>query len=379
VISSLSNLNIGSYYGQTATINGSININSSTNIYLYGLSITNPFGDGVTVNDSRGVTLDTCASNGNAGHGLAVSSSSNVNINASGSFDNNGTGGINASRNSYVQIVAWVGTVDISNNAGPGVWASQANFTTDGSTSILNNTFGPNSTSGFGIDLFGGAHAQIGAISGPNVITGNQSGGVRLQETAEISFFTIGQPNLIENNGPVGISAGLGSQVTLAALAPGGGAAAVPVQVSGHSSAGVEVYANSQLYVLGQNVIHGNGSATDSRSAGIRLDGDSEALLRGGEVSGNNGPGLLALVNSSADFTGVAFSGNAQGTVISCDSSSYVVSDLIHSPAFPPPGVLCKTPHNLGNRQFPKWSQPFPSWSAQKSAHDRYAKFAVKH
>jgi len=75
-------------------------------------------------------------------------------------------------------------------------------------------------------------------------------------------------------------------------------------QITGHSSAGVDVYANSQAYFSGANVVQSNGSSGDSRSAGIRVDGNSEAFLRGGDVSQNVGPGVLALINSSADFSG---------------------------------------------------------------------------
>src|SRR4029077_9649807 len=102
-------------------------------------------------------------------------------------------GGMNIGGNSIVQVLAWAGLVDISNNSGPGVWASQANFSTLGHTTIANNTFGPGSFSGYGIDLRGGARAQVGGIFAPNVITGNQSGGAWLQENSEISFWDAGQ------------------------------------------------------------------------------------------------------------------------------------------------------------------------------------------
>jgi hypothetical protein len=216
---------------------------------------------------------------------------------------------------------------------------------------------------------------QFGALYGPNLISGNQSGGAWLQETAEISFWSIGQPNLIENNGPVGVSAGLGSQVTFAAI----GTANVGVQVTDHSSAGVDIYGNSQFYSLGLNLVQRNGSAGDPRSAGIRLDGNSQALLRGGDISRNNGPGLLALVNSSADFKGVTFSENTNGVIIACDSSSTMVSDLARPNDDSRGGLLCKTPHALGNREVNGSQVEVPDWSEHKARHDKYAKAAVKH
>ena len=365
-------LNIGAYYGQTATINGNFRINNSQNIYVYGLSVTNASGDGFSVSSGRGIVLDTCSSVGNAGVGLNVDGMSEVDVNSSGTFDYNARGGINVGSNSIVQVLAWTGVVDISNNGGAGVNVSQGDFSTLGSTTIANNLFGAGSGSGFGLDLRGGAHVQFGALLGPNRISGNQSGGAWLQETAEISFWSIGQPNLIQGNGPVGVRAGFGSQVTFFDISGSSG-----TQISGHSSAGVDLYANSQAYLNGANIVQGNGSSVDPRSAGIRVDGNSEAFVRGGQISSNVGPGVLVLVNSSADFSGVTFSGN--NGVITCDSSSAMISDLAGPNSTPPAGVSCRTPHGLGGRQVTKSQPSVPDWSAQKAQHDRYAKLAVKH
>ncbi len=103
--------------------------------------------------------------------------------------------------------------------------------------------------------------------------------------------------------------------------------------------------------------------------------------MRGGvQVAQNNGPGILALVNSSADFTGVTFSGNAQGQIITCDSSSWMVSDIAKpTSAFLSPGVACRTPHALGNRDIFKSLPSTPDWSGPKAQFDKYAKAAVKH
>jgi len=360
-------LNLGAFFGQTAQINGNLSINNSQNVYLYGLSVTNSFGDGINIHNSRGVVLDSCASVGNSGVGLQAGGMSDVTVQAMGTFDYNLRGGMNLSESSQVVVVAWAGLVDISNNAGAGVGMSGASFWTYGHTTIANNTFGPGSNSGYGFDMRGGAKAQIGGIFAPNVISGNQSGGAWLQENAEISFWDVGQPDIIQNNGPVGVLAGFGSQVTFFSSS----------QISGHSSAGVDLYANSQAYLFGTNTVQGNGSSTDARSAGIRVDGNSEAFLRGGQISGNSGPGVLVLVNSSADFSGVSFSGN--NGVIACDSSSTMISDLAGPNSTPPAGVSCRTPHGLGGRQITKTQPTVPDWSAHKAQHDKYAKLAVKH
>jgi len=151
-------------------------------------------------------------------------------------------------------------------------------------------------------------------------------------------------------------------------------------QITDHSSAGVDLYANSQAYFFGTNQILRNGTVTDPRSAGIRVDGNSEVFLRSGQVAQNNGPGILALVNSSADFTGVNFAGNAGGEIISCDSSSWMASDLTRQNSMiPAGGVFCRTPHALGNRDVFKSLPTTPDWSGHKAQYDKYAKVAVKH
>lgn len=50
-------------------------------------------------------------------------------------------------------------------------------------------------------------------------------------------------------------------------------------------------------------------------------DGNAEAHLRRGNVSSDDGPGILLLVNSSADIEDAKAAGNTGG-VVTCDSSS---------------------------------------------------------
>jgi hypothetical protein len=375
-LNGLSNLNLGAYYGQTATINGSISISNSENVMLYGLNVTNLTGNGISVSNSRSIALDVCTSNGNSGAGLLVNGMSDVTIGASGGYDHNGNGGMNINGNSLVAIVAWAGPVDISNNSGPGVWESGSSvFATLGPTTITNNVSGVGTNPGYGLELLGGARAQIGGLFGPNTIAGNQAGGAFLQENSEISFYSLGQPNLVQGNGPVGVSVGLGSQATFYDIT-----GAFNAQITDHASAGVDIYGNSQAYFNGANQVLRNGTVSDPRSAGIRVDGNSGVLLRGGQVAQNYGPGILALVNSSADFTGVTFAGNAGGEIIDCDSSSWMVSDLTRSSsALAAAGVACRTPHALGNRNVLKSLPTTPDWSAHKARYDKYAKLAVKH
>jgi Right handed beta helix region len=366
VLNGLNNLTLGAFYGQTANLTGQLIILSSHLVYVYGLNITNPVGEGVYIQKSD-VTLDTVSSSGNAGTGLQVTQTSDVTINAMGTFNNNQGYGILNDANSFTHIVSWAGTTDISNNQTSGVSLGQANFLTFGNTHIANNGPIPSTDLRVAIDIRGGGKAQIGGLFGANVIENNPNGGVSLQENAEISFWSISSngPNIIRNNGPFGVKAGFGSQVTL-----------VGATVSGHTGPGVDIYAHSQLYGTSQlsglssTQIENNATAGGSLNAGIRVDGNSEALLRGVTISQNNGPAILALVNSSADFAGVTFSGNT--SVITCDAGSTMVSDLPLTSRIPAAGVSCATAHTLGNRAVSVPAPAVPDISIWKKMHNSY-------
>jgi len=365
------NINIGAWYGQTANLTGSITVNASDGVMLYGLNVTNPSGNGFTINSSHAVTLVSCSSNSNQLVGVNAGALSDVTVVGPSSFDHNGTGGLYLSNGAVLEINDWQGPTDISNNQGPGVWLSGgALFNTLGTTTILNNSSAPNIANPYGtygVVILGAGKAQIGTCYGPNVIQGNQEGGIFLQENSELSLWNCGQPYLsyVLSNGTVGISAGFGSQVTLYE----------DVQISGHTGSGVELYGKSQLNINGNNLISGNGTAGNPRSAGIVVDGNSEAYLRGGQVTSNQGPGILALVNSSADFTGATFTGNSGG-IITCDSSSYMASDLSTGLGNPSAGILCTTPHSRGNRRGGFFAPTVPDSSALKGRVALYQKMA---
>lgn len=363
------NLSLGAFFGQTATLNGNLFINNSQNVFVFGLNVTNAFGDGIDVNSSRSVVLDSCTSNSNAGTGLNAGQSSDVAVVATGSFSNNGGHGMTIGSNSFVNIVSFAGTTEISNNQPAGIFMSQANFQTLGGTHMANNGSAPGSGLRVAIDVRGGGKVQFGSFSfaGPNVIENNPNGGVSLQENAEISFFSIppNAGNIVRNNGPFGIEAGFGSQVTLAGA-----------QVSGHAGPGVDIYAHSQLYGtsqlpgLGATQIQNNASSGGPLNAAIRVDGNSETLLRGVTISQNSGPAILALVNSSVDFAGNTFNGNAG--VITCDSTSTMVSDLAIAARTPAAGVVCSTAHTLGNRAASVPTPAVPDITVWKKMHDAY-------
>ncbi len=185
---------------------------------------------------------------------------------------------------------------------------------------------------------------------------------------AAILFLLLPQfsgPNIIRNNGPFGVEAGFGRQVTLAGA-----------QITGHTGPAVDIYAHSQLYGtsqlqgLGTTQILSNGTTGDPLSTAIRVDGNSEALLRGVNISQNNGPAILALVNSSADFSGTTFNGNVG--VIACDSTSTMVSDLAILARTPTSGVSCTTAHSLGNRLISLPAPAVPDSTPWKAMHSKY-------
>jgi hypothetical protein len=361
-LNGVNNLNIGAYWGQTATLIGGINIWDSKFVYLYGLNISNASWDGIGVYHSTSIYVDTCTSSANTATGLAARYGSEVTLFTSGTFDHNPGYGIYVDTGSIVQMFPWGGPVDISNNGTSGVLVDRGTYWALGNTTILNN-------GGWGIEMYS-ARASVGTAYGPNSIQGNALGGASVNEVSEASFWNIfGLHSLFQGNGAVGISVGLGSQVTLSIDG---------VQIFDHTSAGVDVYGNSQANLFGANSLQRNGNLSDLRSAGIRLDGNSQALIRGGDISQNYGPGILALVNSSVDFTGLTSSGNAKGA-ITCDSSATMVSDLAQPNSTPPAGVICKTPHALGNRSFTMKPPKTPDLAPYKALQAKYKKIATRH
>ena len=345
-------LNLGAPYGQTATVYGALTISNSQNVFLYGLHVTNSPIDGITVNDSTAILLEACTASGNTLNGLRAQNMSDVDIIGSGgAFNNDGSSGIWANVSSLVWFNNWAGPVDVSNNALDGIECEQSTCGVLGNTTFTNNGIS-------GVDLIGGSKMEFAAYYGPNLIQGNKSGGVTARERSRISIFT--PQTTIRDNGPVGVTAGFGSQVTLA-----------DVEITGHTSAGVDLYGNSQAWLSGANQIENNGSGADSTSAGIRVDGNSEAFIRNGTVSHNNGPALLALVNSSVDFSGVTFAGNSGG-IITCDNTAVMVSDLAPAILGPAAEASCKTPRLHVNRQIAAPLLALPNSTAQKAVHDKY-------
>src|SRR5215467_2120147 len=186
------NLTLAAPFGGTASINGNVSINNSQNVFLGGLNVTNPFGDGIDVNSSRGVTLDSCASSGNAGNGLTVGGTSDVAIINFGTFNNNGADGIFVGGNSFVNIGSFGGITDISNNQNAGVGIDRSVFEAFGTHMAGNGQLA--------IDNKGAGKALIFSFSGVSstVIENNPKGAVSLQEGSEISIGSVlpSSPNI---------------------------------------------------------------------------------------------------------------------------------------------------------------------------------------
>jgi len=369
-INGLSNVSIGALYGNRVALNGSFTINGSRNILLYGFDVSSPNNggahpNGIQVSNSQNVMMDACTSKYNQGQGLHVENSS-AHVQAWGVFDNNGGIGVNVSGHSYLSFLGWAGNIDVSSNQNAGVYVERSQVDILGPVFIMDNrsTAGVGFPSGFGIDMRGAATATVFGIFGQNMIFNNRGGGISLQENSEISVggnvSWAAYSDIIQANGPVGISAGFGAQLTLF-----GG-----VQVLGHTTAGIDVFGNSQAAIyLGSNVISQNGFGTDPARAGIRVDGNSEAYLRNAVISQNGGPGVLALINSSVDSFGSTFSSNAGGS-FACDTSATVTGDMTASSLGS--ANLCKAPGNSGSQhRFPGMTKA-PDWHSQKAIADRF-------
>jgi hypothetical protein len=300
---------------------------------------------------------------------VSAASLSDVTVEGPGSFDNNGGSGVGVDSGSVLSVVTGGGPVDISGNHGPGVGVNDGSlFKTYGNATIENNINVPGGVrpDGFGIQVVSDSIVQVASCFGTNKISGNQSGGIDVREHSRLSIWGCGTAggNFVINNGPVGLNVGMESQVALYDN----------VVISGHSGPGIALYAEGQLYMYGPNVISNNGNAGDPRSGGVVLDGNSEMYLRGGTLSANTGPGILALVNSSIDSVGATFTGNTGGIAV-CDSSAYMVSDLTET-GKGPSGVACNTPHHLGNRHGVESAPIAPDFTSQKNKAAQYRKFA---
>jgi len=323
---SWSNLHLGAAVGGSVTLTGSLTVDDSTSVYLYGLNVTNASGTGISISSSSGVTLEKCTSNGNASDGMDVGPMADVSLIGVTSFDSNKRYGLSLSAHAHVCLCNWSSgyTTDVSNNAEDGVWMTQESVMEgDGPLTVESNGIGatpkPGAVFGFGIVIYGASSLQLGDCMGSTTVKDNVSGGVSVQENSQYSLWACesNYAHTIESNGPVGILVGLGGEATIE----------TEVQISGHQGPAVSVGSNSVFYSLGPVIYSQNGSPGVSRGAAIDVSAGSHAVFSGGQVSATIGPAILAELGSTVNFSGMTFTG-VGGGVIQCDSTSYMWTDL---------------------------------------------------
>jgi len=350
------NLGIAAPLGQSATIaspagTDPVTIVGSHNIYLFGLVIEGGNANGwadVSLANSSSATIESCVIEGSIGPGVSVDGNSQL-VLYSDSIKNNGDFGLSVggSSNVWGQATDPNRLPDISNNAGGGINVDVRSVVIFwGSVTIENN-------GGLGVYVSGGGVADFGSTEGTGVLLRGNNGGAYLFETSEISFW--GSGNTIQNNGPYGVLVTMGSQVSFHPFGD------FVQTVEGHTDVGIDIANHSQAKIIGHNKIRNNGSGGPA-SAGIRVDGTSEAIVGGGaEVTSNIGAGIFADVNSSLDLSDTTISSNTgpglrvlhqsvadlgtgimMGGALACDHTSLVLSDLLRPssscPNVEPPG-----------------------------------------
>lgn len=311
-----------------AEIDGNVKIMNSQGVYFLNMAFTQSPADGLTIEGSY-VYLGYSVSTRNQGNGVSVDKASHVLVRGGDySYNAGWAGGFHVSGHSLLEIDS-PDPVTIRGNTQTGIWATQSDLTINGSTVISDSEKGP------GIYLVGGSRAQIGNSTGtPNRIEKNSNGGIQVLENSELSLWVCcsNSANVITRNGKFGVLAGFHSQVTLSGA-----------DIYENSGPGVDVNTGSQLdfFPGSQNRIDANGYQMPNPSPGVRVSGNSQAWLRGGEISndsgplgaGNQSPSMYVGLNSSVDFAGVKL-GSAAGTSsvnsngISCDFTSIASSDV---------------------------------------------------
>jgi Right handed beta helix region len=318
-------------------LNGNLTIQNSRSVYINGVNVTNPNGDGIDVNYSNAVTIEDSSSSNNSGAGLNISASSVTVIHVD-SFDYNLGGGVIAGTNSTVNFSGWWpsgGHFELIGNSGAGLRMDRSVVQFSGSTTISNTvpSVGGTFPDAFGIIGWGGAKGYLLGMTGANSVTNNQGGGIFLGETSELSigggFSWANYPVTVQGNGPYGAYLEFGGQLTVFGA----------TQITDHTIAGIDVYSGSEADIYNSNQISHNGTGLDPGRAGLRVDGNSQAYVRGATFSGNGGPGILALVNSSVDLGSSSFAGNLGGAVV-CDGSAVLKSDV--APATLASGNSCR-------------------------------------
>jgi len=325
-VTNLTNIGIVTDQGSTFKVVGNLSIQSSSSVYIYGAQVSNASGDGIDVSNGKAITLDDCGSSNNSGLGLNLNASE-VTVNHLGIFDYNAGGGVVAGLDSTLYFSGWWPNTGVQfemvGNVGSGLHLDRSVFESTGNTTIANTvpSGGGVFPDAFGLIAFGGSAGGLFGMTGPNVLNNNQGGGIFLAENSE---FSVGggqswapYPITVQGNGPFGIFTEFGSQLTVF-----GG-----TQILDQTTAGVDIFSNSQAAIYGNNQISHNGTGLDPSRSGILVEGNSHAYVRGATISQNGGPGILNLVNSSVDLGNSTILSNMGGSV-TCDGTAVLKSDL---------------------------------------------------
>lgn len=231
-------------------------------------------------------------------------------------------------------------------------------FESGGSQLFLSNSnIHNNPLFGSGMEVFG-SNANVSGTTiqnngSPGAVTGHGIG----IEIARGSVVVFSQMNLIQNNGDIGITAGLLSTVAFA------GGSGTGTTVQGHNIVGINISEGAHLQDNGPLLVQGNGVAcppgvpipcggiagtknstlemsagtiSGNHGAGIVLEQganlDLTAQFGGVTVSNNTGDGVQIRLNSIGDFRPLGSSTNTitgnGGASISCDNRSLAVGNL---------------------------------------------------
>jgi Right handed beta helix region len=363
-IYNMNNLAIGALSDRVA-VQGTFTVYGSDDVYLFSLDFHSSYGDGVSVNSSRNVQLNSCTSSNNPGSGVVAFQDSYVYLGGTGNYSGNGYIGINLQQNSML-VLGLGGQYIFDNNNFFGINASASNLFIWGNSELANNTGGPY-YGGNGIHMDEGSRGVLNSQNGDNRIFGNQSAGIFLDShsTLEITggaYLGNSFQNYIDDNGPTGIIVQGASQLSLGAAG----------YITGHSGAAVDIEGNSQVIMSGDNNFIQN-----NRGPGFNIRANSEADLWGGVITGND-VGVVASSNSSMAVT-ASLSPNAHGP-IQCDSSSYLsITNL--TPSMLGPANGCKITGGPGVNPSHTRTQHLavPNWKPQRDAEDKFRKLASQY
>jgi len=356
-ISGMRNIFIGAFWDRVA-LEGQFQIWGSSTVFLYGFDVHNSWGDGVVVDSSGNVMLDTFTSNNNPGTGVLAINGSFVSLQGSGSYSGNGSAGVEAQQGSTIRASGWNGPIVFDNNLF-GISVAASNLHIFGNVELSNNK-GSQYYGGNGLLMGSGSRGVIFAYQ-DNQIVGNQWAGINLGGHSSLALVGgewIGTPygNHLAGNGVSGIVVQDGSQLQLGSEA----------FISGHSGAGVDVGGNSQVSMF-DSFVQNNGGP------GFNIHNNSEAELWSGLITGND-IGVSSLVNSSVTVT-ATLSPNAHGA-IQCDASAYVVT---WAPLGPASGCKITNGPGVSPSHVQKPHFAAPNSKAQKDAEDRFLKLAAKY